>query len=59
MSMPTVVYGQDEYVVEIGFGSGSKDMSKGHAEVSLRVRFDFLVSCFVDGRIYPVVARAG
>ncbi len=48
-----------KYVVEIGFGSESKDMSKGQAEVSLRVRFDFLVSSFVDGRIYPVVARAG
>jgi hypothetical protein len=44
MSIPMVVYGQDEYVVEIGFGSGLNDMSKGWAEVSVRVRFNFSVS---------------
>ena len=59
MSIPMVVYGQDEYVVEIGFGSGLNNLSKGWAEVSVRVRFNFSVSSLVDGRMYPAVASTG
>ena len=38
MSAPIVVYGQLHAVGREGCGSGSKEMSKGRAEMSLGVR---------------------
>ena len=59
MSAPIVEYGQCVCVLSVIVGSGSKDTSKGSAEISLVLMCFFSISNWEDGRIYPACERAG
>ena len=59
MSAPIVVYGHRMLLVTEVDGSGSKQISKGCADISLVFMYRRSISILDDGRMYPAVARAG
>ncbi len=59
MSAPIAVYGQGVWIKSVVVYSGSKDMSKGCAVMSLVFMCLRLMSNFVLFLIYPDVDRAG
>ena len=59
MSIPMVEYGQAVWMSSDIVGSGSKDTSKGCAEISLVFVFFFSISNCVLDRMYPAVDSAG
>ena len=59
MSAPIVVYGQEQWMLGVGWGSGSKDRSNGRADGSEMSRFCFSMSSDEDGARCPVSASAG
>ena len=59
MSAPMVEYGQCVWMLSVVVGSGSNEMSKGCADISLVCMCFRSMSSLVVVRIYPAVANAG